>query len=340
MGSSDSSAASGDTDSEESSEGEETGSQASCAPQVDISGPEAGDLFVDGLYTGTAAPGLLDLASGAHRIAIGTPNGYFTRSIEIESDAEPCELILGDEDRLEAREWKALYVDIPSLRGVENGCQVDASQAELDAMYDFFQDNMHALGSTNSYQTMSWNITRVAAAGTVDVGGGAGDYTLNPSDLGPVFDDLSPGDYDTIFVGWKAQGADCVLDAWYVGLGWTPQAETKQMGFANLRLQADDIVAHVQSLASNDPGGFLHEFLHTVEVYYAQLGANMPDPAGGFPLHAAEVYGYSFPWLTWYEDFMRGKVEDTVGGGYRGITPELMHGCTTRDAVLTPESCG
>ncbi len=310
--------------------------ESSCS-QLEITAP-AGDVFVDGRYSGLTAPTLLNLEPGTHRVAVGS-DAYYLHTFETAPHHGSCSVSFGEPQKLAPRLWKALHVDIPSIRGVETDCLVEPNLAELDAVYSLFESNLVGLGQAHSYQSLVWEITRVSTTGTVDITGGAGSYTLRPGDLGDVFALLDIAEYDTIFSGWKAQGENCVLDAWYVGLGWTPQDETKQMGFANLRLQAPNLVSHVEHLQSNDPGGFLHEWLHTVELYYEELGANMPEPAGGFPLHAAEVYGYTFPWLDWYEDFTRGKVVDLQGQGYRGMTPELMHRCTTRDAVLNPTDC-
>ncbi len=304
---------------------------------LDLTGP-AGAIYVDGVYSGASAPGPLALSPGVHRVAIGA-DSYFARDVTIEADGLTCALELGEADQVAPRTWRALYVDIPSLRGVENACEVSASQAELDAVYGLFASNMNELSQVAAYQTITWEITRVSTSGTVEVDGGAGNYQLEPADLGSVFDDLEIGEYDLIATGWKAEGDGCVLDAWYVGLGWTPQDATRQMGFANLRLQSPDLVSYVEQARNSDPGGFLHEWLHTVEVHFGDIGAEMPTPAGGFPLHAAEDYGYSYPWLDWYADFMREQVPDEDGSGFLGITPEKLMSCTLSDVALDPGAC-
>jgi hypothetical protein len=311
-----------------------------CAGQLALQAPLDGDVFVDGLFTGSTVPTVLTLEPGEHRIGVGTTDDrYLLHSITVSEGDDQCELSLDEDHLLPPKIWKALYVDIPTIQGQENGCLVEPSEAELDAMYRFFEGSIVQL-EAHSYNAMAWEITRVRTTEPAVIDGGSGNFVLEPSDLGDAFSSSSPGDYDTIFTAWKAQGDDgCVLDAWYFGLGWTPQEATKQMGFVNLRFQTNDVVAQVEYYSSVDPGGNEHEFLHTVEGYYPGLGSTLPEPAGGFPLHAAEVYGYTHPWLDWYADFIRGKVADLDGDGWLGIGVEQLNRCSTADAVLNPGEC-
>src|SRR4051794_9491735 len=75
---------------------------------VRIAGPFAGDLYIDGGYTGLTTPVSIERWSGERRIAIGSADaGYFEALVD---PVESCEVTLPASARRAAREWQARLV--------------------------------------------------------------------------------------------------------------------------------------------------------------------------------------------------------------------------------------
>ena len=89
----------------------------------------------------------------------------------------------------------------------------------------------------------------------------------------------------------------------------------------------------IQEYLKEDPGVWTHEWLHVViEKFYPDRGVKTPIPQKNkLILHAAEAYGYTFPWIDWYEDLISGQVP--LGKGFSGIGPEALNSCNIRQAV-------
>jgi hypothetical protein len=73
------------------------------------------------------------------------------------------------------------------------------------------------------------------------------------------------------------------------------------------------------------------------EGFYQGLGADLPAPDDGLVVHSAEEYGYTFPWMEWYEDLIGGRVPED--DGFSGLGPEILHACTVREEAVAPGEC-
>jgi hypothetical protein len=55
---------------------------------------------------------------------------------------------------------------------------------------------------------------------------------------------------------------------------------------------------------STVPGVWVHDWLHTVsENYFQKKGYVLPTNDANLMAHAAQKYGYTFPWMDCYKDF-------------------------------------
>jgi len=81
---------------------------------------------------------------------------------------------------------------------------------------------------------------------------------------------------------------------------------------------------------------FLHEWLHGVCRFYANLGYLMPEEDAD----GAESHGYTKSptegWMSYYRDLMRGKVWEPKVSAYTGITKEAWSERTPKQRAIPP----
>jgi len=316
------------------------GGGLACEGAVEVTAPGDGYVYLGARYTGLTTPGPLALEPGAHRIGVGVVGGaYYAREVELTADT--CEVALGEQDRLEPRVWRALWIGIAEAQAMVDDalCQTQASAADLDAAYDFFVDSMRDDMEGYAHQAVAWEIVREDTTMPVSVSGGEDWYDVQPADLYEITYDMTPGQYDAIFAFWKSQGDGCAIPGGYLGLGWSPQPATWWSGFVTVKFETDDIPGQVTYHQQNDPGLWIHEWLHTIcEGFYQGLGGELPAPdQSGLVVHGAEEHGYSFPWMEWYEDLIGARVAED--GAFRGLGPEVLAACTVREVAASPDEC-
>ena len=320
--------------------GSESGA-ADCEGRVELSAPGVGYVYLDGKYTGLTAPRTLELELGsAQRVGVAVDGGaYYARELVV--DEATCTLELGEDDRLEPATWRALWVGIPAAAATVGGspCETSASAAELDAAFADFEWSLTEHFERYTHQTLSWELTRQDASEVVAVSGSNDYFEVRPGDVPEVWDSVAQGDYDLVVMVWKSRGAGCTIPGPYFGLGWSPQSETRQSGFVSIKFDSEDIASTIAWHHDNDPGVWIHEWLHTIgEAFYQGLGLQLPDPGGdGLVIHGAENYGFTAPWMTWYEEMLGGRVPDEdAATGFVGFGPEAFAGCTVRQHALAP----
>lgn len=305
---------------------------------------EPGYVYVDGKYTGTKTTGKIEIAKGHHVIGVALQNSwtYLRKEIDVTGNTN---LSLTLNDKPVAKTWKALYVGLYETRGISStgDCSTHFSQAELDAGYDFFQWSLKEHFENYSYNTMKWEVERKDIATPVTLNKASNSwFTVEPQSITSVLSQIQPGTYDCVFVFWRERESTCSFQSNYFGLAWTnPMAESIKSGYVTIKFDAgSSITDRINSYKANDPGVWVHEWLHTVgENYYQNKGLSLPEKAGGFSVHAAEVYGYTFPWMNWYLDFISGRVANSSGSpAFLGIGPEAFLKCTLRETALN-SSC-
>jgi hypothetical protein len=113
---------------------------------------------------------------------------------------------------------------------------------------------------------------------------------VEASDLADALGDVAPGDLDLVVVAWRSATSGCVIPGPYLGFGLPPSPGSREAGFVTLKLEVDGPLDPIfTAFEENDPGVFLHEWLHTVaEDFYPSLGAEMPAGTDGSIVHAAE----------------------------------------------------
>lgn len=328
----------------DTSSGESTETPPSCGGTFEVSGPVGapGYIYVDDRFTGVEAPGTLTLELGSeHTIAVAeraipsVDGHYFERTLVIEDSL--CELTLDPGERVGPKTWRALWVGVGQAQAPVDGqtCTSQASGAELDAAFADFEWSLDEHFARYTHGTLDWEVVRQDLAGPVALSGAEDFFEIRPGDLGEVWAAVEQGDYDVIVAVWKSRGSGCTIPGNYFGLGWSPQGETKQSGFVTIKFDTDDIASTIAWHHENDPGVWIHEWLHTIgEAFYPNLGAPMPSPGGdGLIVHGAGNYGYNPPWMVWYEHFVSGRV-DEGGGEYSGINPTSFAACTVREFAV------
>lgn len=317
----------------------ETEASVTCDGEITIETPSEGYLYIDGRYSGVTVPGTTSIPLGQHRIGVGVIGGsYYYREIDVREDT--CIIVFTTNDILEPRIWRALWIGVPQAQAEVEGelCETSLNEEELDAAFEFYTSSVEDHFEPYSFHTFQWEIDRRDTTQPVDVTEGKYWYDIQPNDLGEILDDVEPGDYDTIFVFWKGQGDGCVIPGEYLGLGWNPNADAKFAGFVSVKFETNDIYWYIDYFVNNDPGVWIHEWLHTVcEAFYYFRNVPLPYVHNQGVVHTAEEYGYEFPWMTWYEDLIGGRVPSDEG--YLGIGPETLSRCTVRQEAVDLGTC-
>ena len=288
------------------------------------------DVYLDGVYTGKKTPVDLTFKAGTYTIGIGLKNSkkYLKKSITVTSDDTGKEIALTDADVQDPKVWKTLFVGVNNAKAIDGECVSTYTTEQLDAAFEFFKFSFTNYVEPFTYNTSKWEFDRR----DIDVETVILDHenVLTPSIFESHISDLNKADYDlvvTFFNGGK--NGNCFIQD-FIGLGWfnAHVLQPSESAYNTIRYYGD-IENAIEQAKQNDPGVFIHEWLHTVvEKFYPERGGDFPNPRNGSILHAAPDYNYSFPWMTWYEDLLRGKVKS--GSKYLGITPEALLKCTVR----------
>lgn len=303
-------------------------------------GNETGYVYIDGRYTGKSTSGKIEIEKGHHVIGVALQNSwkYLRKEIDVTGNSE---LNLTLNDQPVAKTWKALYVGLYETKGGSStgDCSTHFSKTELDAGYDFLQWSLKEHFEKYSYNTMKWEVERkdievpIALKKTNSTW-----YTVEPENITSLLPQIQPGVYDCVFVFWREQEGTCSFKSNYFGLAWTnPMAEAIKTGYVTIKFDAKNSVTdEINNYKANDPGVWVHEWLHTVgENYYQNKGLSLPEKSGGFSVHAAEMYHYTFPWMNWYLDFIAGRVPNSSSSpAYLGIGPEAFLKCTLKETAL------
>lgn len=306
--------------------------------QLTVTAPETGYIYLDGAYTGVQAPGSIAVTSGKHVVGVALRNSW--QYLRKESNVTAAATMnFTAADKPAPKVWKALWIGLYETKGITSSgeCSTHFSQADLNMGYDFFQWSLRQHFEKYAYNTIHWETVRkdITLPVTLTRSPG-GNFTVEPSAIAALMPEIRPGAYDCVFVFWRESEGICSFKSNYFGLAWTnPLRESIKTGYVTIKFDAAASLAdRISYYKTNDPGVWLHEWLHTVgENFYQDKGLQLPRKAGdGLTVHAAEMYNYVFPWMDWYRDFMAGTVVNTGGTPlYLGIGPEAMLGCSLRE---------
>jgi hypothetical protein len=306
-------------------------------PKVTIISPEEGYIYIDGIYKGHKTPAMLILPKGSHVIgvAIDATKTYLRKEVVIREESMTVEL--AETDRPEPKIWKGLWVGIHEAT---NGTvSTNYTKEELDKAFEYFQWSVNEHFENYSYNTIKWELTRIDITEPVLIDRSGSNDVILPSSMGKLLpDEVYPGNYDNVFSFFKEKDDDCQFIGNYFALAWLdPFDSVIKTGYVTVKFDAEQpIEEHLNWYKENDPGVYCHEWLHTVGEYFFQSkGVKMPRkaPANNLMVHAADhVYGYTYPWLTWYQDVMAGRVKD--GRDFVGIGPENFLKYNLRESAL------
>ncbi|MBS0027183.1 PEGA domain-containing protein [Chitinophaga sp. 22321] len=306
--------------------------------QVAVTAPEAGYIYLDGAYTGIVAPGNIAVTAGKHVLGVALQNSfrYLRKEVNITAGIT---LQLTTADKPAPKVWKALWIGLNETKGtaLTGDCSTHFTKAELDQGYNFFQWSLQQHFEKYAYGTIHWEVTRKDITLPVMLTRGANAmYTVDPATIADMMPEIQPGVYDCVFVFWRESENNCSFKSNYFGLAWTnPMKESIKTGYVTVKFDAGSSLAdRINYYKNNDPGVWVHEWLHTVgENFYQDKGLQLPRKAGdGLAVHAAEMYHYIFPWMDWYLDFMSARVPNVYDGPkYLGIGPEAFLGCSVRE---------
>lgn len=306
-----------------------------------IDAPEPGSIYINGNYTGLSTPNKVKMPNGSNIVGVGLTNSrtYLRKEVTVDTDTNRIDLT--SDDKVKPNKWRALFVGVPIAVGVsENGkCQTRFTTEELDLAYEFFKLNMREHIEPFSYGTVEWEIERQDLTKPVELHHNKKNdwYTLEAEQGLEELEDVNPGDYDNIFLFWRAEQNSCSFESSYFGLAWLePTSEkTKKTGYVTVKFNPLNlgVKGRIEEYLREDPGVWTHEWLHVVvEKFYPEKGIQLPiPPKDKLILHAAEAYGYEYPWIDWYKDLISGQIP--FGKRYRGIGPEALLHCNIRQAV-------
>ncbi|WP_439181944.1 PEGA domain-containing protein [Carboxylicivirga taeanensis] len=315
--------------------------KTSSSPTISVSAPEKGFIYLDGQFTGYSTPADLKVTQGDHVVGVATEGSkeYFRRELHID---ENVDIKMTAADKPAPKVWKALWLGVQEVTGsTQSGhCSSVFSKEELDAGYDFFMWSIEKQFEPFSFHTTKWEVERKDITVPVELHKTSSNwFTLEPDALTELVPEIKPGAYDVVFVFWRESDGTCSFKSPYFGLAWTdPLNEPIKTGYVTIKFDAgDNIQDNINWYKENDPGVWVHEWLHTVgETYFQNRGERMPEKGGdGLVLHAAEKYHYTYPWMDWYSDFMSGQVKDLASPStYCGIGPEAFLQMSLRESAL------
>ena len=306
------------------------------AGNVYVTAPSESSVYVDGQYTGVKTPGLVSVSSGKHIISVGVESSrqYLRKEVLISEGFNQVSLTA--QNLVKPTVWRALFVGVPTVEGVSRAgkCQTHFSQQDLDDAYDFFKFNLKEQIEPLSYNTVNWEIERrdLTLPAQLTYLPNNDWFTLEAEQGLAEFNDIGPGQYDTIFYFWREEQGNCSFKSSYFGLAWLDPLDmaTKKTGYVTVKFNPGEIgvKAMLERYKANDPGVWTHEWLHVViEQFYPNRHINVPiPPKDSLILHAAGAYRYQYPWMDWYKDLISGQVP--LGKGYTGIGPETLLSCT------------
>lgn len=312
---------------------------------VNISSPDVGFIYLNGQYTGHKTPHSLMVTKGTHVLGVGMEktSTYLRREVEVKEDID---VALTASDQPEPKVWKALWVGVHEVTGNSSTgrCSSRFSKQELDAGFDYFQWSIENHFEKMSFNTMKWDVERKDLETPIELHKASNTwFTLEPYSITELIPEVQPGEYDAVFVFWREKDGACSFQSSYFGLGWTdPMNEAIKTGYITIKFDAgNDINEKIDWYKNNDPGVWVHEWLHTVgENYFQDMGERLPEKGDdGLVIHAAEKYNYTYPWLDWYSDFIGGRVKAGNGSSiFYGIGPEAMLKCALRETAVS--NCG
>lgn len=303
---------------------------------------EPGYIYVDGKYTGSRTPARIKLSAGKHIVGVALQNSWVYLRKEVDAEKDQA-ILFSNADKPVPKVWKVLWIGLRETKGnsAAGECSTRFTKEELDAGYENFRWSIQNHFEPYSYGTTKWEVERIDIIEPVPLTRtGSSWFTIEPSTITRLLPVIRPGVYDCVFVFWREKEGSCSFQSNYFGLAWTnPMAESIRTGFVTVKFDAGNSVAdRLHYYKTQDPGVWIHEWLHTVgENYFQQKGLILPQKAGGFTVHAAEQYNYSFPWMSWYLDFISGRVPNPFGEPqFVGIGPEALLKCSLRETALEP----
>ncbi|MBS2210679.1 PEGA domain-containing protein [Carboxylicivirga mesophila] len=308
---------------------------------ITVNASEPGAIYLDGQYTGYTTPAELKVSEGQYVIGVATQtsHSYLRKELTINEDTD---LMLTTADKPEPKVWKALWVGVHEVTGLsESGqCSSQFSKEELDAGYDFFMWSIENHFEPFSFNTTKWEVERKDINTPIQLHKASNTwFTLEPESITELIPEIDAGNYDAVFVFWREKDGSCSFKSSYFGLAWIdPLNDPIKTGYITIKFDAgDNIQDNINWYKENDPGVWVHEWLHTVgENYFQDRGERMPEKGGdGLVLHAAEKYQYTYPWMDWYRDFMTGQVKELGSGHtYCGIGPEALLQKSLRESAM------
>ena len=308
---------------------------------VNITSSEPGYIYLDGQYAGYKTPHEIIVSKGTHVFGVAQDKSatYLRKELDVN---ENITLALTAADKPEPKIWKALWIGVHEVNAVSatGHCSSHFSKEELDAGYDYFQWSIENHFEPFSYGTMKWELERKDIETPIELHKASNTwFTLEPYSITELVPEVKPGEYDAVFVFWRESDGSCSFKSSYFGLAWCdPMNEPIKTGYITIKFDAGtDINKNIEWYKNNDPGVWVHEWLHTVgETYFQDRGERLPEKGGdGFVIHAAEMYGYKYPWMDWYGDFISGRVKNTSGSSiYYGIGPEAFLNYSVRETAV------
>ncbi|MCC7525359.1 MAG: hypothetical protein IT250_11090 [Chitinophagaceae bacterium] len=305
---------------------------------ISTPGSEQGYLYVDGKYTGTLVPGTITIPTGRHTIGVALQNSWSYLRKEVDISAKST-VGFSLADKPVPKTWKALWIGLNETKENAAGseCSTHFSTSELDEAYNFFAWSLKEHFEKYTYGTTQWETERKDITTPIILSKESIGYTVEPSSITTLLPQIQPGIYDCIFVFWRESEGSCSFPGNYFGLAWSnPLADATKTGFVAVKFDAGNNIADkINDYKTNDPGVWIHEWLHTVgENFYQDVGLSLPEKESGFSVHAAETYHYTFPWMDWYRDFVSGRIPNHNGSpAYLGIGPEALLKCTVRETA-------
>lgn len=306
-------------------------------PKVSLSleSGNTGFIYLDGKFIGKKSPYAVAVNKGNHIFSIGDPatSNYFRVEANISKDTV---ISLSSKNIPTPRTWKALWIGVHEAENPMGG-STHFSTSDLDTAYSYFKWSIAEHFEKLSYHATKWDVERLDISTPVRLTQSGDNQIIEYSTIKKLVPTIQPGSYDCVFVFFRQQEGNVNHVGNYFGLAWTdPLTDTDKTGYVIVKFDmGNSIESKLAYYKNNDPGLFVHEWLHTVgEIYFTSLGCSMPVPAGGLRVHAAELYGYSFPWMAWYQDYISGRIYSKDGSGYCGIGPEMLLNNSLRKTAL------
>ncbi len=327
----------------------DTGDDTVVDTSINISSTFGGSLYIDGQYANMNLPVNIELTPGTHMLALGVEGdnqGYYRKEITVE-DGVGQDIVFTLDDLATPRTWRVLWLSFGSGQA-PGGCETNISQDFIDIAFNNFMQGIESI-ERNAFNSIEWDIERMdlmsESVTTISFTSvpDPNDWTINvneqPNGIVDFLENTKGMDlteYDLISIYWPSFSVtgSCSYPTRYGGLAREIRRNNHSIGI----IETPFFTLNGSPFHPN-PYTYVHEWLHTVELFYPNHGITLPVGLDGRAAHAEpQAYGFDDE-IGLYGAMFRGNIFPVDGTvDFLGMGPEGLWAFNLEDLSRTNSS--